>query len=98
MDKDDGESRLVEEMESESFLEGLRPVRNISKKPPRAVYSVRLSIEEAREFEAAASERGMTMSDFLRTAARASITTDRKLGLGELRTKIRELNEAANRL
>ncbi len=96
--KQDEETRLVEEMESEQFLEGLRPVRNVSKKPPRAVYSMRLSLEEAQEFEAAAKARGMTMSDFLRSAAHASIAADRESALGEVRTKLRELNEAAGRL
>jgi hypothetical protein len=97
MGKDD-ESRLVEEMESESFLDGLKPVRNASKKPPRAVYSVRLSLQEAQEFEAAARARGMSMSDFLRSVAHASIAADRESALGELRTKVRELTEVANRL
>jgi hypothetical protein len=97
MDKDH-EARLIQEMESKSFLDGLKPVRNISKKPPRAVYSIRLSLEEAQEFESAAKARGMTMSDFLRSAAHASISSDREAAVGELRTKIRELNEAASRL
>ena len=98
MNRDDREDQLVEEMESETFLDGLRPVRNVSKKPPRAVYSIRLSLEEAQEFEAAANARGVTMSDFLRSAAHAAIASDRESALGELRTKIRELNEAASRL
>jgi hypothetical protein len=92
------EAELVREMESESFLDGLKPVRNISKKPPKAVYSIRISLEEAQEFEAAARARGMTMSGFLRSAAHASISSDREAAMAELRTKIRELNEAASRL
>jgi hypothetical protein len=97
MDKDK-EARLVREMESEKFLENLRPVRNVAKKPPRAVYSIRLSLDEAREFEAAAKARGLTMSDFLRSAAHTSIAADRDSALGELRAKLRELNEAASRI
>ena len=97
MDKDK-EGQLVQEMESASFLDGLRPVRNISKKPPRAVYSIRLSLEEAQEFEAAARARGMTLSDFLRSVAHASIAADSESALGELRAKVRELTEVASRL
>ena len=97
MDKET-EARLVQEMESESFVDGLKPVRNIASRPPRAVYSIRLSLDEAQAFEAAAKARGMTMSDFLRTAAHTSIEADRESALGELRDKLRELNEAASRL
>lgn len=97
MDQKD-EADLVRHMESEEFLDDLRPVRNISKGPPRAVYSVRLSLAEAQQFEAAAKERGMTLSDFLRSAAHASIQSERDSGLRELRAKIRELSETANRL
>ena len=96
--KEDKETQLVREMESEQFLEGLRPVRNISKKPPRAVYSIRLSLTEAQAFEKAARERGMTMSDFLRSAAQAAVAAERDTALGELRSKLRELNDAASRL
>jgi hypothetical protein len=92
------ESRLVRDMENERFLKGLRPVRNVSKKPPRAVYSIRLSLDEAQQFEAAARARGLTMSEFLRAAGHASITADRETALGELRARIRELNEAVSRL
>jgi hypothetical protein len=98
MTEKDKEDQLVQEMESERFLEKLRPVRNVSKKPPRAVYSIRLSLEEAQEFEAVAKSRGMTMSDFMRSAAHASIAADRESALGELRAKVREIAEVANRL
>lgn len=98
MSNTDSDETLTREMESESFLQGLKPVHNASEKPPRAVYSLRLSIEEAIEFDEAARERGMTLSDFLRSSARAAIETDRESALGEVRQKVRELTTALNKL
>ena len=91
-------AELEQEIEDGSFLEGLRPVKNTAGRPPRAVYTVRLSLEEVQKFEAGAKARGMTLSDFLRSCALASLDADRGTALGEVREKARALTEAIGRL
>ncbi len=91
-------SEIEEDISSGRFLEGLKHVKNVNAKPPRAVYSLRLSLEEAQEFEAAAKLRGVTMSDFLRSAARASLEADKTSAIGEARQKARELTDALSRI
>jgi hypothetical protein len=83
---------------SGAFLENLKPIHNANAKPPRAVYSLRLSIEEFQEFEAAAKARRMTLSDFLRSAAHVVIEADKASGIGLIRTKAHELVDAIDRL
>ena len=83
-------------------LEGWEPVEVRVAKSPRAVYGLRLSPQEYEEIAAAAQARGMTMSDFLRSAARAAIEgqldVEKAAALATIREKTRELTEAVSRL
>ena len=83
-------------------LEGWEPVEVRVAKAPRAVYGLRLSPQEYEEIAAAAQARGMTMSDFLRSAARAAIEgqldVEKAAALATIREKTRELTEAVSRL
>jgi uncharacterized protein (DUF1778 family) len=83
-------------------LEGWEPIAARIAKAPRAVYGLRLSAEEYKEISAAAEARGMTMSDFLRSAARAAIDGDvdveKAAALTIVKQKARELGEAVERL
>lgn len=47
-------AEIERDIESGAFPRDLKPVHNVSAKPPRAVYSLRLSLEEFQGFEAAA--------------------------------------------
>jgi hypothetical protein len=91
-------AEIEKDIESGRFLKDLHPVRNVAARPPRAVYTLRLSPEEAQEFEAAAKARGVTFSDFLRSCAHASLEADRNTTLGDVRKKARALAEAIKRL
>jgi hypothetical protein len=91
-------AEIEREIEDGSFLKDLRPIKIIAGTPPRAVYTLRLSLEEAQKFDAGAKARGMTLSDFLRSCALASLDADRGKALGEVREKARALTEAIGRL
>jgi predicted DNA binding CopG/RHH family protein len=83
-------------------LEGWEPVPARVSKTPRAVYGVRLSPGEYREISEAARAHGMSMSDFLRWAARAAIDgrtdVDQVAAITTAKEKARELGEALGRL
>jgi hypothetical protein len=91
-------AEIERDIESGEFFEGLKPVENVATKPPRVVHSLRLSAQEYLDFDAAAQARGMSLSDFLRAAAYASIEGDRDKALHAVRVKAKELTEALNRL
>jgi len=83
-------------------LEGLEPA-NISVSPTaRATFSIRLSREEFEAFNEAAKVRRMTLSDFLRSSARAAIAgqidPEKAAAAERVREKARELVEAASQL
>jgi hypothetical protein len=80
-------AEIEREIEDGSFLEDVGPVKDIAGRTPRAVYTLRLSLEEAQKFEAGAKAQGMTLSDFLRSCALASLDADRGTALGEVREK-----------
>src|SRR5687767_2582265 len=88
--------------ELESLLESAIPVKARVAKNPSHVFSIRLSSKDLREFSRAASERNMTLSDFMRSATRAAIQGDVDLdkakAVGEIKEKVRELTEAIDRL
>lgn len=83
-------------------LEGWERVDIKVSKSPRAVYGLRLSPEEFQEYSDAAKARGVTLSEFLRSAARGAIEgeidTERAAAVGTAREKARELTEALSRL
>jgi hypothetical protein len=77
-------------------LEGYEPIEARVPKKLSVMYSVRLSPEEYAEFSDAAKARGMTMSDFMRAAARSVIDAgggDQAAVLGAARAKLDELAE-----
>lgn len=83
-------------------LVGLRRVRARVAKEPRAVVSLRLSPEELNRFTSAAAERGMTFSDFMRSAADAAVSgaidIQQSATISEIEQKAKELAAAAGRL
>ena len=99
-------AREAEEVkDTEREIEGLVPVKARVSKNPRAVYSVRLSFEELSRIEAAAKQRGLSISEFMRQASLAAATGEQDLAPGEhtaavlaVREKARELYNAVEKL
>jgi uncharacterized protein (DUF1778 family) len=85
-----------------AMLEKATPVKGRVSKNLRFVYSIRLSPDELDEFSRAAQTRGMSVSDFMRTAAKVALQNDLDLNkakaVSEIKEKARELNEAIERL
>ncbi len=86
-------------------LEGLVPVRARVSKNPRAVYSVRLSFDELSRIDAAAKQRGLSISEFMRQASLAAARGEQDLTAGEhtaavlaVREKARDLYNAVEKL
>jgi hypothetical protein len=88
--------------ELEAMLEKATPVKGQVSKNLRFVYSIRLSPAELDEFSRAAQARGLSVSEFMRAAAKAALHAELDLtkasALGELKEKARELNEAIEKL
>lgn len=104
MQKSDRE--IIEEMdaimeegaEAQHFVPAkARPSKNLT-----ITYAIRLAPEEYTAFNDAARERGMTLADFMRSAARGAIAgdidVDKAAALSSAREKARELTEALRRL
>jgi uncharacterized protein (DUF1778 family) len=102
--RSDGEidEELRKNIEAGKELDGWQPVEVRVAKSPRAVYGLRLSPQEYQDIAEAAQARGMTMSDFLRSAARAAVEgtldVEKAEALSTVKEKARELNEAVSRL
>lgn len=62
--------------ELESLLETATPVRARVAKNASLVFSIRLTGKELDEFSAAAKARGMTLSEFMRSATREALKPD----------------------
>lgn len=96
------DERMRKAIEEGRELEGWSAADIKVAKSPRAVYGLRLSLQEYEDIAAAAASKGMTMSDFLRSAARAAIEGDldveKAAALATIREKTRELTEAVSRL
>lgn len=90
------------DLELEAMLEKATPVKGRAAKNLTIVFSVRLSPGELDEFNAAAKAGGMNLSEFMRAATRAAIQGELDLSkasaLGEVKEKVRELNEAIEKL
>jgi hypothetical protein len=86
----------------ENLLEAATPVVARVHKTGSVVYSLRIEPKELDEFYAAARERGISLSEFMRSATRAAIQGNLDLekasALGEVKEKARELNQAIERL
>ncbi len=100
------DKKMIEEMDrivaEGSEAEHFKPARVRVSRNLRVVYTVRLSPDELERFSAAAAERSMTVSDFLRSSAQAAILGDVDLESAaawlEIRQKVDELNDAVTRL
>jgi hypothetical protein len=64
---------IEKQIEEGTDLDGLIPVRSTAPKSPRAVFSIRLAPEELKTISQAARGRGMSIGDFLRSAARRAV-------------------------
>ena len=102
----ESDEEMIEELEKileeGTFEKHYKPVKVHSNGQRSVVYAIRFSPDEAEEFAKAATQRGITLADFLRNAARAAVDgqldVDRSAALGEARKHARELNEALSRL
>jgi uncharacterized protein (DUF1778 family) len=96
------DEQLRKDIEEGRELEGWEPVEVLVSRAPRAVYGLRLSPQEYKDISEAARAKGMTMSDFLRSAARAAIDgeldAEKAAALTAVKQKTRELSEALERL
>jgi uncharacterized protein (DUF1778 family) len=96
------DAQLRRDIEAGVEFEGWQPVEVRVARSPRAVYGLRLSPQEYQDFAEAAQAHGMTMSDFLRSAARAAVEgtldVEKAKALSTVKEKARELNEAVSRL
>ncbi len=88
--------------ELEQLLEGATRVHARVAKEVGFSYSMSISPGELDEFNAAASARGMLLSDFILAAARAAmyndVDLDRAWLIGNVRVKANELKIAIDRL
>jgi hypothetical protein len=82
-------------------LEGLGgPVTNRAKKVADSVFSLRLSKDDLRELQEAAERKGIKISEVIRRGALeyARRNDDTPGAVAQVRAKVRELNDAVNRL
>lgn len=90
------------DLELAAMMEKATPIKGTVAKDLKMVFSVRLSRREVEDFSAAARERGMNLSEFLRAAAQAAtqgnVDLAKTQAMSELREKARELNEAIEKL
>jgi uncharacterized protein (DUF1778 family) len=84
-----------EKIESGREAEGLTPIRARVKRNADSQVSFRLSAEDFRLFSAAARERGLSLSAFLRQAAYAVLSGETSLDAGERRQQIEEARDSA---
>lgn len=95
---EDFEKRIKEGRE----LEGFKRVKGRVSKNLSIGYAIRLSPQEYEEFSRGAKAREMTLAEFMRSATRGAlageIDAEKAAAAAEVRTKARELVEAAARL
>jgi hypothetical protein len=93
---------LEEILENDTFEQHYKRV-NVRRSATRSIsFAIRLTQDEVKDFTVAATDRGMTLADFLRSAARAAadgqLDVERSAALGEAKKHAKELNEALSRL
>ena len=103
MNEDERARYYEEHMDDETlFSKKALPLRPRRSTGPSTMFSLRMGGDELTKIAEAAKARGVTVSEFIRTASMAAVEdsegASRAIALGEAKAKAKELAEALSRL